>query len=56
MIASDDRHVQETVRLTLSIQEAKVIMLMRDLPYQTIIIHIEANRVVHKEQRKSIKD
>lgn len=47
---------EEKIRQTLTPQEAKVIMLMRDLPYQTLIIHIEANKVVHKEQRKSIKD
>jgi hypothetical protein len=46
----------EKVKETLSIQEAKVIMLMRDLPYQTITIKIEEGKVIHKEQIKSIKD
>lgn len=44
------------IRETLKPQEAKVVLLMRELPYQTIEIRIEAGRVVHKEQRKSIKD
>ena len=41
---------------TLSVQEAKVIILMRDQPYQTITIKMENGKVIHKEQMKSIKD
>lgn len=46
----------ETEQVRLTPQEAKVIALMRELPYQTITIKIEAGKVVHKEQIKSIKD
>jgi hypothetical protein len=46
----------EKVRQTLTIQEAKVVVLMRELPYQTITIKIEEGKVIHKEQVKSIKD
>ena len=41
---------------TLSMQEARVIILMRDQPYQTITIKMENGKVIHKEQMKSIKD
>jgi len=51
-----DRVKLEEVRRTLSPQEAKVVELMREYEYQKIIIHIEAGKVVHKEQVKSIKD
>jgi hypothetical protein len=46
----------EKVKQTLNLQEAKVILVMRELPYQTITIKMEAGRVIHKEQVKSIKD
>jgi hypothetical protein len=46
----------EKVKETLDLQEAKVIMVMRELPYQTITIKIEEGKVIHKEQVKSIKD
>ena len=48
--------VEEQIRQTLTSQEAKVILLMRENPYQKIIVHIEAGKIVHKEQVKSIKD
>lgn len=46
----------EKVKQTLTIQEAKVVILMRELPYQMITIKIEEGKVIHKEQVKSIKD
>ncbi|MCJ7669543.1 MAG: hypothetical protein MUO61_03380 [Dehalococcoidia bacterium] len=46
----------EKVKETLSLQEAKVIIVMRELPYQTITIKMEEGKVIHKEQVKSIKD
>lgn len=46
----------ERVRQTLNIQEAKVIMLMREVPYGTVIVKMEGGKVVHKERRESIKD
>ena len=47
---------EERIRQTLTSQEAKVIMLMRDLPYQTIIVKMEHRKVIHKERIESIKD
>lgn len=52
----DERQVFDNIRRTLQPQEAKVILLMRELPYQIITIRMEDGKVVHKEQRKSIKD
>ena len=46
----------EKIRQTLNIQEARVIILMRDLPYQTITIKMENGKVIHKERIQSIKD
>ena len=47
---------EEKVRQTLKPQEAKVIMLMRDVPYGTIEITMENGKVVHKRRIESIKD
>ena len=52
----DNRVLLEKVRQTLNIQEAKVIMLMRERPYQIITIWMENSKVVHKERKESIKD
>lgn len=52
----DNKSLLEKVRQTLSIQEARVIILMRDLPYQTITIKMENGKVIHKERIESIKD
>ena len=46
----------EKIRQTLNMQEARVVMLMRDLPYQTITIKMENGKVIHKERMESIKD
>ena len=46
----------EQVRQTLTVPEARVILLMRENPYQKVIVHIEAGKIVHKEQVKSIRD
>ena len=46
----------EQIRQTLTLQEARVILLMRENPYQKVIVHIEAGKIVRKEQVKSIKD
>ena len=46
----------EQIKKTLSNQEAKVIINIREYPYQTIIIKVENGKIVHKEQRKSIQD
>ena len=51
-----DTKLIESIRQTLNIQEARVIMLMRDLPYQTITIKMENGKVIHKERIESIKD
>lgn len=48
--------VVEKIRQTLDMQEAKVILLMRERLYQTVIIRMENGKVVHKERRESIKD
>jgi len=47
---------EEQVRRTLNSQEAKVIILMREMAYQTITVKIENGKVIHKEQHRSIKD
>jgi hypothetical protein len=47
---------EEQVRRTLNSQEAKVILLMREMAYQTITVKIENGKVIHKEQHRSIKD
>jgi len=52
----DCKSLLEKIKQTLSVQEAKVIILMRDQPYQTITIKMENGKVIHKEQMKSIKD
>ena len=46
----------EQIRQTLNLQEAKVIMLMRECPYQTITVVMENGKVVHKKQLKPIED
>ena len=51
-----DRIELEKIRQTLNMQEARVVMLMRDLPYQTITIKMENGKVIHKERIESIKD
>lgn len=47
---------EERIRQTLTSQEAKVIMLMRELEYQTLTIVMEKGKVVHKKQLKTIED
>jgi hypothetical protein len=51
-----EKSLIERVKQTLTMQEAKVIILMRDLPYQTITIKMENGKVIHKERIESIKD
>ena len=51
-----DKSIIDTVKQTLSEQEARVVRLMSELPYQRIVIHMENGKVVHKEQNRSIKD
>jgi len=46
----------EQIRQTLTMQEAKVILLMRERRYQTITVLMENGKVVHKERKESIKD
>jgi hypothetical protein len=46
----------EHIKQTLNLQEAKVIMLMRECPYQTITVVMENGKVVHKKQLKPIED
>jgi hypothetical protein len=46
----------EYIKQTLNLQEAKVIILMREHPYQTITVIMENGKVVHKERKESIKD
>jgi len=46
----------DNVKQTLNIQEAKVIILMRERRYQTITVMMENGKVVHKERKESIKD
>jgi len=46
----------EQIRQTLTMQEVKVIMLMRECPYQTITVVMENGKVVHKKQLKPIED
>jgi len=46
----------EQIKQTLNLQEAKVIMLMRECPYQTITVVMENGKVVHKKQLKPIED
>jgi len=47
---------EERIRQTLTSQEAKVIILMRELFYGTIEIIIEGGNVVHKKRIESVKD
>jgi len=46
----------EKIRQTLNLQEAKVIILMRELPYQTITVVMENRKVVHKKQLRTIEE
>ena len=50
-----DKSIIEKVG-TLNSQEAKVVKLMRELPYQKLVIHMENGKVVNKKQNRSIKD
>ncbi len=52
----DCKALLEKVRQTLSIQEAKVIILMREFPYQVITVVMENGKVVNKKQTKNIED
>ena len=47
---------EERIRQTLTSQEAKVIMLMRDISYGTIEVIMEDGKVVHKRRIESVKD
>ena len=49
-------HTLEEIRQTLNLQEAKVIIRMRELPHQTLTIIMENGKVVHKERKEPIKD
>ena len=51
-----DSTLLEKVKQTLTLQEAKVIMLMRDVPYGTIEVIMEDEKVVHKRRIESVKD
>ena len=46
----------EKIRQTLNLQEARVIILMRELPYQTITVVMENEKVVHKKQLRTIEE
>ena len=46
----------EQVKQSLNLQEAKVIILMRECSYQTITVVMENGKVVHKKQLKPIED
>lgn len=49
-------HTLEKIRQTLNLQEAKVIMTIREVPYGTVEIVMEGGKVVHKKKIESIKD
>jgi hypothetical protein len=51
-----DNHILEQVRATLKPQEAKVIMEMRKMSFQTLTIIMEHGKVIHKERKEPIKD
>jgi len=51
-----DKSIIDTVKQTLSEQEARVVRLMREHPYQTIVVVMENAKVVNKKQTKSIED
>jgi len=53
---SDGIKLIEKVKQTLNLQEAKAIMLMREVPYGTIEIIMENGKVVHKRRIESVKD
>jgi len=46
----------EKIRDSLNLQEAQVILRMREMPYQIITVYMEAGKVVHKERKENIKD
>ena len=46
----------EQVRRSLTMQEARVILLMREKPFQTLTIIMENGKVVHMERKEPIKD
>lgn len=43
-------------QIHLKPQELKVILLMREKPYQTIVVKMENGKVIHKERTENIKD
>jgi len=46
----------EKIRQTLNLQEAKVIILMREKSHQVITVYMENSKVVHKQRKENIKD
>ena len=54
MIAN--KSIIEAVKETLSEQEAKVVLRIRERPFQTLTIIMEDGKVVHKERKEPIKD
>ena len=57
MVATlDEREVLRNVRQTLSMQEAKVILLMREFPFQEVTVKMENGKVLYKKQSRIRKD
>ena len=55
-MSMSDNKLIESIRQTLNMQEARVILLMRDMPYQTITIKMENGKVIYKDRLEKIKD
>ena len=45
----------ESIRQTLKLQEAKVIIRMRECDFQTLTIMMENGKVIHMERKEPIK-
>jgi len=52
----DNRVLLEKVRQTLNIQEAKVIILIRQVYFGKVIIYKEGDKIVRQEKTEIIKD
>jgi hypothetical protein len=54
MTDTERRIIEKVGELTY--QEAKVVLLMRERPFQTLTVIMEHGKVIHKERKEPIKD
>ena len=52
----DEREILRNVRQTLSMDEAKLIRLLRSVAYGKIEVAVENNKIVNKKRIENIKE